>query len=152
MFDSKGISSIPASSPSPDKIRAEQGGNRAVNNPAPQNASPLPPPAARFEVPVTQFTRNTPTPQSPQPQQQPVAKMPQGNLPGNLPGNLAQMLGGNAERVMSQVVSFFYGNKKDTVDEKELDKRRRNAFAETGLFEDQPKVEQSNKGGMGGGQ
>lgn len=77
-----------------------------------------------------------------QPQQQQPAN-PGAAVPGQVPA-------GQFEKAVSQVITFFFGHKKDKTEEKE--RRERDDFARTGLFGEERKVEETNKSNMGGGQ
>lgn len=82
-------------------------------------------------------TRNMAAPQQP---------LLQGRIPVSQPG-----MGVNVplERVVGQVLSFFFGSKK-TVDEGEKEKRERNDFRKSEIFGDK-KVNESERPETGGG-
>ncbi len=60
----------------------------------------------------------------------------------------AQALANRAEKAVSQILSFFFGHKKEKTEEKE--QRDKNEFAMVGLFGDS-KVEETAETDLGGG-
>ena len=82
---------------------------------------------------------------------QAAPNMPQPSVPPGAQVAVAgQPMPGQFEKAVSQVLTFFFGDKKDKTEEKEL--RKRNEYAKTGLMGEDRKVEESSKGELGGGQ
>ncbi len=87
----------------------------------------------------------------PQPQAAPLPQQAQQQQPMPAPGAMPGQPGpAQFEKTVSQVLTFFFGHKKDKTEEKE--RRNRDDFAKTGLFGEERKVEESAKSDLGGGQ
>ena len=56
------------------------------------------------------------------------------------------------ERVSAQIASYFYGNRRDTPNEDEREKRRRNDFTHSDLFGAEPRLAESAEAQTGQGQ
>lgn len=126
MFDSKGISSVPVpASPGKEVIRSA---GEFASRPEPAVRNKTPQPEARNDS--LQLGSGSTV----------MAARHQ---------HTGMFLGPRLERIIAQVLGFFYGNRRDTVDEKERDKRRRNDFLNLDLMGER-KVEQSHQGGFGG--
>lgn len=144
MFDFQGVTSYSLGDFSAEKRKSDT----AVN------AREKPPPGSQVatrelwnqqDYSTFQFQTSLPPAVQPPPQ---LPKLP--NLPSFLNTSFLQTINGNFERVASQIVSFFFGNRKEKPTDDEKQKRGLNDFF-TLDFLGERKVEEPSQSGFGDG-